>query len=229
MHKLFACLVFLGIACSAPQIPPARPTRTVDYVLEATVALVHDNGRPFCTGAFVDGDLVVTAAHCVDDEDEVLVAFREDLDERHGRRFTSAFRFDVLSVNATQDVAVLQPRTSRLPAHQTLSVAVAAPRAGEGVIVVGHPLGLTYTVTHGLVSSPSRWEDNPDGSVQHWMQISAPVFFGNSGGPVVNRRGQLVGVTSFLAMTPHLAGVVHVDEIRRILESPTRTRLTRQR
>lgn len=230
MKKLFACLVFLGIACTAPQVPPARTVRTVDYVIDATVALVNEEGRPFCTAAFVDGDLVVTAAHCVDESDQVLVGFREDLDERHGRRFRNAFRFDVIARDVAQDVAVLASRSDRLPDHETLSVAVTAPRAGEPVLAVGHPLGLTFTVTHGIVSNPSRYDcqdllcEMLDGEKQHWMQVSSPLFFGNSGGPIVNRRGQLVGIASFLVATPHLSGVVHVDEIRRILERPTRQR-----
>lgn len=234
MKTLIAFLA-LVTACAASQVPPPRTVRTVDYVIDATVALVNDEGRPFCTGSFVDRDLVVTAAHCVDDEDQVLVAFREDLDERHGRRFRNAFRFDVLSVNTNQDVALLASRSDSLPDHETLSVAVNAPRAGEPVLAVGHPLGLTFTVTTGVVSSPSRYDcadivcEILGGERQHWTQVSSPVFFGNSGGPVVNRRGQLVGVTSFLVATPHLAGVVHVDEIRRLLERPTRSRLTPRR
>lgn len=235
MKKLFACLIFLGIACAAPQVPPTRTTRTVDYAIDATVALVNDEGRPFCSGAFVDGDLVVTAAHCVDGEDQVFVAFREDLDETHGRRFRNAFRFDVLARNEAQDVAVLASRSQNLPDHETLSVAVNAPRAGEPVLAIGHPLGLTFTVTTGIVSSPSRYDCSDllceilDGEKQHWTQVSSPLFFGNSGGPVVNRRGQLVGVASFLVATPHLSGVVHVDEIRRIIARPTRSRLTPRR
>lgn len=235
MRNLMAVLAIVGFSCAAPQVPPPRTVRTVDYVIDATVALVNDEGRPFCSGAFVDGDLVVTAAHCVDDVNQVNVAFREDLDERGGRRFHNAFRFDVLALDSAQDIALLASRSRNLPDHESLSVAVNAPRAGEPVLAVGHPLGLTFTVTHGIVSHPSRFDCSDliceilGGEKQHWMQVSSPLFFGNSGGPVVNRRGQLVGVASFLVATPHLSGVAHVDEIRRILERPTRSRLTPRR
>lgn len=230
MRLLLASTLILLAACSAAlPISPGRTSSNVaDQVIDATVALVSDEGRSFCTGVFVDSGEVLTAAHCVEDENEVLVALQEDLDEQHGRRFRSAYRFDVLAVDTVQDVAVLASRSRNLPEHGALSVAVRPPHAGAPVMAVGHPLGLTYTVTMGVVSAPSRWEENPDGSRQHWTQVSSPVFFGNSGGPVVNSRGQIVGICSFLAVTPHLGGVVHVDEIRRILERPSRMRLRRR-
>lgn len=238
LRRMKAALVglalILGLGCAAAPPAPAQTSRErlAGYVINATVALVDEEGRVHCTGAMVDNGLALTAAHCVRDrdglhEDSALVGFRED--QRADRTFRNAYRFRVVSANDAQDIAVLQP-PARLPPHGTLSVAVAAPHVGAPVMAVGHPLGLTYTVTTGIVSNPSR-HDCQDifcellgGEKQHWMQISAPLYFGNSGGPIVNRNGQLVGIASFLASTPHLSGVVHVDEIRRALAHPSRVR-----
>lgn len=235
LKRLKAALVgmalLLGLGCAAA--PPRVARTSLGDAVDATIALVNEEGRPFCAGAMVDGGLAVTAAHCVEDATHVLVGFRPD--QNAHRRFPRAYTFQVLYADPVQDIAVLDPRSLRLPPHSTLSVAAAAPRAGESVWLIGHPLGLTFSVTRGIVSAPSRNDCSDllcellDGEKQHWTQVDAGVFFGNSGGPAVNRRGQLVGVASFLAATPHLGGVVHVDEIRRALARPTQVRTGRAR
>lgn len=74
-----------------------------------------------------------------------------------------------------------------------LPIAHALPEVGERVVVIGSPLGLEQTVTDGIVSAIRSVK--PRGRI---IQMSAPISPGSSGSPVVNLRGQVVGVASFL-------------------------------
>ena len=65
--------------------------------------------------------------------------------------------------------------------------AAAAPKIGDSVLVVGAPLGLEDTVTSGIVSA-RRTENGHD-----YLQFSAPISPGNSGGPVVDDQGRVIG------------------------------------
>ena len=73
-----------------------------------------------------------------------------------------------------------------------LKVADIRPQVGEHVLAVGSPLGLEQSVSEGLVSAFRSFKDRGD-----FMQISAPISPGSSGGPVVNLQGQVIGVASF--------------------------------
>ncbi len=73
-----------------------------------------------------------------------------------------------------------------------LTVSGARPDAGERVIVLGSPLGLEQTVSEGLVSAIRTVRERGE-----FLQISAPISPGSSGGPVVNMKGQVIGIATF--------------------------------
>lgn len=66
------------------------------------------------------------------------------------------------------------------------------PESGEKIIVIGNPLGLEQTVSDGIVSAIRRNQQSID-----FIQITAPVSSGNSGGPLLNMRGEVIGVATF--------------------------------
>jgi len=72
-----------------------------------------------------------------------------------------------------------------------LKVAKALPQIGEPIYVVGHPKGLSYSFTNGIVSGIR------DINAYDYIQFTAPVSPGNSGGPLLNERGEVIGVISF--------------------------------
>jgi S1-C subfamily serine protease len=92
-------------------------------------------------------------------------------------------------VNEQYDLAVIRVSGG----FTKLPRAAAAPAVGDAVIVVGSPLGLDGTVASGIVSALRT-----DGR-QRLVQFSAPVSPGSSGGPVVNARGEVIGVTEMKA------------------------------
>jgi serine protease Do len=126
-----------------------------------------------------DGD-VLTNAHVVDGADEVFVKLAD-------RR---EFRARVVGTDKRTDVAVLKIDAAGLP---TLAAgASAATKAGEWVIAIGSPFDLDNTVTAGIVSARAR----ETGDFLPLIQTDVPVNPGNSGGPLINLRGEVVGINS---------------------------------
>lgn len=89
---------------------------------------------------------------------------------------------------------------------------------GERAISIGNPLGLEHTLTDGLISSRRVYEG------RHWIQMSVPVSPGNSGGPLFNMRGEVIGVTtaqigSGFGRAQNLNLAVPVNELRKLIRS----------
>jgi serine protease Do len=98
-----------------------------------------------------------------------------------------------------------------------LKVADIRPQVGEHVLVVGSPLGLEQSVSEGLVSAIRTIKDRGE-----FLQISAPISPGSSGGPVVNRQGQVIGVAAFQVRGQNINFAVPGDRILALRDSPSR-------
>jgi serine protease Do len=135
------------------------------------------------SGFIVDANgIVLTNAHVVDGADEVTVKLTDK------REFTAK----VLGVDKTTDVAVLKIDAKNLPI-----VKIGNPdntRVGEWVVAIGTPFGLENTVTSGIVSAKSR--SLPGDSYVPFIQTDAAVNPGNSGGPLFNLKGEVIGINS---------------------------------
>jgi Trypsin-like peptidase domain len=118
----------------------------------------------------------------------------------------------VQALSATVDLAILPRLQGGIVA---LSLAPSAPRVGEQIIVIGSPEGLTNTVSDGIVSAFRTIEG------RRLLQITAPISPGSSGGPVLNGRGEVVGVSvSMLREGQNLNFAVPVSDIMAVAESP---------
>src|SRR6185295_403134 len=71
-----------------------------------------------------------------------------------------------------------------------------AVQVGDVVLAVGNPMGLGQTVTMGIISAKGRYTDVGDGSYEDFLQTDAPINHGNSGGALVNTKGEVVGINS---------------------------------
>ena len=140
---------------------------------------VHGLGSGFIVSA--DG-LILTNAHVVKDANEVTVKLTD-------RR---EYRAKVLGSDAKTDVAVLKIDAKNLPVVQLGDVK--SVRAGEWVAAIGSPFGFENTVTAGVVSAKGR--TLPDESGVPFIQTDVAVNPGNSGGPLFNARGEVVGINS---------------------------------
>ena len=126
--------------------------------------------------------IILTNAHVVKDASEVTVKLTD-------RR---EFRAKVLGSDPKTDVAVLKIDASSLPVV-TLGNAKDL-RVGEWVLAIGSPFGFENTVTAGVVSAKGR--SLPDDSAVPFIQTDVAVNPGNSGGPLFNSRGEVVGMNS---------------------------------
>ncbi|EJE53181.1 periplasmic serine protease, Do/DeqQ family [Acidovorax sp. CF316] len=139
----------------------------------------HGQGSGFIVSA--DG-LVLTNAHVVKGASEVMVKLTD-------RR---EFRAKVLGADPKTDVAVLKIDAKNLP-----TVRLGSTRdlqVGEWVLAIGSPFGFENSVTAGVVSAKGR--SLPDDSLVPFIQTDVAVNPGNSGGPLFNGRGEVVGINS---------------------------------
>jgi putative serine protease PepD len=106
---------------------------------------------------------------------------------------------EVIGSDPAQDVAVVRTDARGLtPASIGASGVL---RIGEQVLAIGSPLGLSGTVTSGIVSATQRRADIGDRGAQEVIQTDASINPGNSGGPLVDLRGRVVGVNTAIATT----------------------------
>lgn len=127
---------------------------------------------------------IVTNLHVVQDAGEILVALND------GRRLPG----QLLGADPLSDIAVLKVDATGL---RPLSFADSEKvRVGQLVFAVGSPFGLQETITHGIISAKERLFSSE--SVNEFFQTDAAINRGNSGGPLVNIRGEVVGINNFI-------------------------------
>src|SRR4051812_47569655 len=138
---------------------------------------------------------IVTNAHVIDNATEITVTLLD------GRDLPAT----VVGSDVLSDVAVL-----KVPVDGLSQVALgdsAKLEVGDFVVAIGNPFGLQNTVTSGIVSALGRSNINPDG-YEDFIQTDASINHGNSGGALVNLRGELVGINS--AILPGASGNIGI-------------------
>jgi serine protease Do len=141
--------------------------------------------RAVGSGVIVSPDgYVLTNNHIVNNASEIQV------DLTDGRSLTAK----LVGADKPSDLALLKIEATGLtPIAFGNSEAV---QIGDVVLAVGNPLNLGQTVTMGIISAKGRSTSGGDGSYEDFLQTDAPINHGNSGGALVDMRGQLVGITS---------------------------------
>ncbi len=194
---------------------------------EVTVALValndEGNARAYCTGIWVSPRSILTAAHCMrDDVPLVLYVTSDDvyphgLAEAHPIKMRAA---EKLASDEDHDLALV--RALAPPSgHGIARTRVAPIVQGMFVQTMGHPLGLWYSYSSGEVSAV-RDKDLDDGK-KLWLQTTAPISPGNSGGGLFDEDEALIGVChGSYTRGQELNLFVHVDYIDALLRAKSR-------
>jgi hypothetical protein len=95
--------------------------------------------------------------------------------------------FDVCVKNATNDIAVLRSKTKQRPLPLRKNI----PQVGDEIISIGSPMGLSGSLSTGIIGA-IRNDD-----VKDYYQITSPISPGSSGGPVIDKNGRVLGMTTF--------------------------------
>jgi serine protease Do len=155
-----------------------------------TIVMMDAAGREISggTGFVIDqAGTTVTNHHVVDEGHKINVKFME------GAVYED---ITMLTDDPANDLALLRltlakPKAGKPPTFEALKLGNSdAVVVGERAISIGNPLGLDHTLTDGLVSARRMIDGRP------WIQMSVPVSPGNSGGPLFNMRGEVIGVTT---------------------------------
>ena len=124
---------------------------------------------------------IVTNNHVIDGADKITVTFED------GRKLDA----NLVGVDAKTDLALIKVGASDLPYVEFGDSEKA--RVGDWVLAIGNPFGLGGTATAGIISARGRELSGP---YDDYLQIDAPINFGNSGGPVFDVTGRVVGVNT---------------------------------
>jgi S1-C subfamily serine protease len=188
-------------------------------IIDSVVSIGGADGRMHGSGVVMEGGrYVLTVNHVIDEQamlnQPILVTYRD------GERVVA----QLMRRNRHFDIALL-----RLPSRHVKGlrlVSDAGVKQGDRVRAIGHPFGIMWMLTDGIISKKSYFPPNPSGDAfVLWM--TAPIESGNSGGPLVNENGEIIGlVMAFVNPRGVILGATHFNicvsgsEIIRFLENP---------
>jgi S1-C subfamily serine protease len=148
--------------------------------------VVPEDIRPIGSGFFINPEgNVVTNYHVVEGQKKIFVITSEN----------KIYRAKVTKESQEEDIAILEIETSPKNFRYLKMGNSDAIEVAEPVIAIGNPFGLAFTVTSGIISAVGR--TTPDGK-EGWIQTDAAVNPGNSGGPLINLTGEVIGINTML-------------------------------
>jgi putative serine protease PepD len=154
--------------------------------IRATAGGHADSGSGIVVSAHGE---IVTNAHVVEGASNITVA----LDGEGG----ATRQARIMATDRSHDLALLQIDTAGVSLRPLALAASNRAEVGDAAYAIGGPYGLNWTLTTGIVSAVDRQIKAPDGSsIGHVIQTDAALNPGNSGGPLINSRGAVIGINS---------------------------------
>ncbi len=202
-----ALLVF--VAAQAPSAPlSGEAEKAAARAVPCTLAVLQ-NGKVIGAAVAVGPHEVLTCRHCVGAAKSVRLRLQDgtELDAQ------------VVAAELNLDLALLKVQ-AKLPSH--LPLADRTPGPGADVLAVGSPLGeYAWSVSRGVISHPDRDITLENAvTLRHVLQTDAAINGGNSGGPLVNLKGELVGVVCARRTDAQLIGfAVGTETVRAFLKA----------
>ena len=209
---------------TAPPVDPSKVGNTQVAKAAAVIAQsvvtidsVGNEGEAIGTGIILTSDgEVVTNAHVVENATEVRVVLAGETEPRSAK---------VLAEDASNDLALVKidDITGLTPATLADPDGIAV---GDQVVAVGYALDLDggASVTSGIVSALNRTITDENGALNRLIQTDAAISSGNSGGPLINMSGQVVGVNTAVARSTNTSSAnnigfaIHVGEVKRVVD-----------
>jgi serine protease Do len=174
-----------------PPIPEQFPPRGDDLPPKHKRIPEGFGNESIGSGTLIDeAGYILSNYHVVASSDSIRVTLS---DQR-------SFPAQIVGFDSLIDIAILKIEATNLPPAAPLGDA-SLLRIGDWVLAIGHPLGMGSTLTHGIVSALGREASilRAEYSIESFIQTNAVINRGNSGGPLLNLRGQVVGVNTAIA------------------------------
>lgn len=169
-----------------PQVPPGSPFEEFfkDFFERGPQGDRPRRNNSLGSGFIIDpAGFIVTNNHVIAEADEVTVTLHDD----------TTLKAEIVGRDAKTDLAVLKVKTDRkLSAVKFGNSDIT--RVGDWVLAIGNPFGLGGTVTAGIVSARAR--DIQQGPYDDFLQTDASINKGNSGGPMFNLAGEVIGINT---------------------------------
>jgi S1-C subfamily serine protease len=176
---------------TASPSPSSSSSPTVSDIFQhvgPSVAVVRTAKGNLGTGVIATATgAVVTANHVIADGSAISIVFAD------GTQSSAT----VASADPTTDIAVLTPAT--LPQPIVPATIGGSAVVGAAVVAIGNPLGLTYSVSSGVVSGVNRTATTDSGKFSGLIQFDASVNPGSSGGPLLDGKGVVIGIVISIA------------------------------
>ncbi len=208
----------LDVATALDQV--SSSVVSIETVVEARLGRRTVTGQGAGTGIVISVDgLVLTNAHVVDGASSISVTLAGESTTRSATLIDEDVSADV-AVIRLDDASGLVPAAIGDPGMLAV---------GDQVIAIGNALALEggMTVTQGIVSALDRSIDTDSGTIDHLIQTDAAISSGNSGGPLVNAYGEVVGINTAVAMSSgsvsasNIGFVIPIDDALAIVETLT--------
>lgn len=191
LARFLAIVALCFVAGSSPAADQVSLSDLIDRVDPSIVRIDVTAGAEKGVGSgYVVGEegVVATNYHVIAGASEATAVFK------NGEK---AKVLGTLMWDSKRDIAILKIDKSSLTA---LPLAATPPRKGESVVAFGAPVGLSFSASEGIVSAiregKELGDDEKDARPGTWIQTTAPISPGNSGGPLVNRDGQVVAMNT---------------------------------
>lgn len=185
----------------------------VERLRQSTVAIIEhmgDNSIPVCAGVWVSENSFITAAHCVE---KVIPIYEYAAPEDYAKKeYKTAV---AVAADKEKDLALMIADPQNISPHPVVIVSNGPLSAGDEVDIIGHTMGLPWTYSKGYISAFRGDLSGPAEEPQKLIQISAPVWMGNSGGGAFDRAGNLVGICSWVVSSgPQLSFFTDREVVR---------------
>jgi serine protease Do len=183
---------------AGPDVPPGHPLEGLnDLFKNFKMPQGSEKAQSLGSGFIIDADgYVVTNNHVIEGADQITVTLSDD----------SQYKAEVVGIDNKTDLALLKVTPKKALPFVTFGDSNRS-RVGDYVIVIGNPFGLGGTVTSGIVSARAR--DINAGPFDDFIQTDAAINRGNSGGPMFNTDGEVIGINTVI-FTPNGVGNVGI-------------------
>ena len=206
MSPLSLLFFFRSYAEEIPSIQSETPS--IDTWMDSVPTLIIAD--QFCSGVLIDAHTIATAYHCVTSGQPIHIEWQDGTQEiAH-----------TVATSPKSDLALIK-RTENASQRPALTIRSTNPKRGETVFALGHPLAplstgkyadlLRWSVSKGIVSNVGS----------QFIQTDAPLNPGNSGGPLIDEQGHIIGIVSHKFSAENISFVSSHTELSNLQQNPT--------